>query len=1164
MNRSNPQKPPSEANKISLLAFHPIPRRPDPVACRLKSILLTILILAPAFFLPLTMASAQTDLSHRQTIITGTGLEQAYRLADSLLIENTESVWLSDSLLSRDQDYHLDGLKGWIRFNRILAVSDTIRLSYQVFPFALRGSYYHPLLTIRPEEVEKIDTLKIPSTLPETNVLETGSLRKSGTLVRGITIGSDRDLSVESGLNLQVEGRLGRNVDVLALLSDQNTPIQPEGNTATLQEIDKVLISVKSTHFDATLGDYDLQFTGPRFAGYYRKLQGARLDGHTGDDRATISGAISKGQYFSNFFNGQEGNQGPYRLTDRQGRSGILVLAGSERIYLDGVLLQRGENNDYTIEYGLGEITFTPKRLITSDSRLTVDFQYSAEAYGRDIYAAQSEAHFWEDRFGLRGTLISESDARNNPLSYVLNDASKAQLAEAGDDPTKAQVVTYDSVAVGQGEYVRDSVSWGGQEYDIFVYVGKDSTGFLNVVFSYVGTGQGDYNRIAGVTEFYYLWVGPGEGSYAPVQRLPLPERKRLADGEIWGSPTRTSQIRLEAALSDYDKNTYSTIGDNNNVGIAWQAEGNWQSSEAKTPEDFARFGLETRIREVDHRFNSIDRTQQVEYARQWNLDSTTTEEESVREAAVTVHPILPLTTRMEYGLLNKEAFGFRSERWGSDLRLAGKNLPQITARADWIRSSSDSSKQAGFWTRGQTQGSYRIWRFTPSLSYQREHKRDTTADSLRGFLFNDYGAGLNYEAGLLKLGLTQELRNDKQYRQNQLKDFSIARTSGYSAELSQWHNLSTQARYTHRVKDFQDTDSAQTRTDLLEINSAWTPWNSAVDLNAHYRVNNTRVSTIIQTPINVGPGQGTHVKVGDLYFEDPDGDYILIAQSTGQFQPVVDLEGSFSLDLDPYRLPKEAQAELPNPWRQLSSQTMFNFTEKTKERNTWALYRLDFSKFQGDSTLQGTLQLREDLFLFRHRKDLSFRLRGEISQSLSNLYLSGGQESKRRLVTLRVRRAFSEQWSVLSDLSRETDLRQYRSTSVSSHDILSYQLSVEPSFRPTKAWELALRALAQRYHDRAANILADRFGVEPRIVRTFTERGRAELRGEYHRVQTDQNTLPYEMASGDPPGDNFRWDLRLDYRISKYLTASLSYNGSKDAGRDAIHVGRAEVRAFF
>ncbi|MFH1863014.1 MAG: hypothetical protein ABH878_09430, partial [bacterium] len=454
--------------------------------------------------------------------------------------------------------------------------------------------------------------------------------------------------------------------------------------------------------------------------------------------------------------------------------------------------------------------------------------------------------------------------------------------------------------------------------------------------------------------------------------------------------------------------------------------------------------------------------------------------------------------------------------------------------------------------------------RFIPTLGFEREHKRDTYADSLAGFLFHIYRGGIKYQTEILSLETSQELREDQKYQQNDLKDFSAAQTQNYKAALLEWHNLSGDALYTHRLKNYQNADSAATRTDLLEMNLGWTPWRRSVDLMAHYRINNTRVSSIIQIPIYVGPGQGTHSKSGDLFYEDPDGEYILIAQNTGDFQPVVELEGSLSLDLDPHRLPEENRAALPSPWRLLASQTVLNFSEKTKERDIWALYRLDFAKFQGDSTLHGNVLLREDLFLFRHHKDLSFRLRGELYQSLSNLYLSGGYETRRRSLSLRVRRSFNERWSAQFDVSRKFDIREYRLSTASDRDIHNWELALEPSYKPSRQWEFGMRLVAQQDVDWVQDLRAVRYGLEPRAVRNFTEKGRAELRAEWHRVSSAEDQLPFEMAAGDPPGDNFRWDLRVDYRISKYLSATLSYTGSKDADKEAIHVGRAEVRAFF
>jgi hypothetical protein len=47
--------------------------------------------------------------------------------------------------------------------------------------------------------------------------------------------------------------------------------------------------------------------------------------------------------------------------------------------------LKRGENNDYTIDYNAGEITFTPLFTITSEMRIAIEYQYSDRNYTRFV-----------------------------------------------------------------------------------------------------------------------------------------------------------------------------------------------------------------------------------------------------------------------------------------------------------------------------------------------------------------------------------------------------------------------------------------------------------------------------------------------------------------------------------------------------------------------------------------------------------------------------------------------------------------------------------------------------------------------------------------------------------------------------------------------------------
>ena len=149
-------------------------------------------------------------------------------------------------------------------------------------------------------------------------------------------VGTDQDLALESALSLQIDGRVGKNIDVVAVLSDQSTPIQPEGTTESLSELEKVYVSIRSPHLATTLGDYTVNLPGGQYDSYSRKLTGVFGEGNFSPISAFAGGAVSKGEYTTNSFNGQESNQGPYTLHGKNGEIGIVILAGTETVWLDG------------------------------------------------------------------------------------------------------------------------------------------------------------------------------------------------------------------------------------------------------------------------------------------------------------------------------------------------------------------------------------------------------------------------------------------------------------------------------------------------------------------------------------------------------------------------------------------------------------------------------------------------------------------------------------------------------------------------------------------------------------------------------------------------------------------------------------------------------------
>jgi hypothetical protein len=1172
----------------------------------------TISLIRSALVWSVAVSFVVHSASGQTASVWHSGLEHEDRfplsLADSILtlkhqfiLPGSESVMVDSVRLNAGEDYSIDTRSGILTIYHYGSVRDrsasehaAIIVRYRALPLAFKHVYRQQ------EPVTRVDTVAggavrfaRPTTPFSVDDLFGANLQKSGSIVRGFTIGSNKDLSLNSGFRMQMSGKIASDLEVVAALTDENSPIQPEGTTQTLQELDKVFVEIRNANLNATLGDFVLDLDGNEFGRLSRKLQGARGVGSFQRDGTSaslmLSGATTRGKFHSMQFQGIDGVQGPYRLSGRNGEREIIVIAGTERVYVNGELMTRGEISDYTIDYSSGEVTFTSRRLVSGVSRIVVDFEYSDRQYSRNLMAAKASAGFFDNTWKLNATIIREADDENNPIDVSLSDADKDTLRAAGGDRLKAVRSGVQFVGPGNGQYVAIDttiVTPSGPpaiNYTYYRYAPGDSLhAVYSVVFGFVGDGRGDYRRIS---LNQYEFVGIRAGSYAPVRFLPMPESNSLADVDLSAQVTRDLKFTGEVAHSAYDANKFSPVRDADAGGSAVRFGMHYN------PGRIGLFGnnlgsLDLRLSEryIDRRFVSLDRINDVEFNRKWNVRADVNpENEETREGSLGYKPVDALSISGGIGQITRGEL-FSSHRYVAGMLLSDSTLPRTRYDVEFIRSRDATVDVRGEWTRHRAEIDRPFGMVTPRLQVNGEVLRNRTLslDTLQAgsFRFAEIVPGLSFVTlGPTSLDASAGWRWDDSLADGSLKRASTTFTNSYDWRLREWNAFSSTLTVTLQNRSyapaFRQRNPADINVMLVRSQTRFNPFDRGIESDWFYEVATERSGKLERVFQRVPRGTGNYTYIGDANQNNIvdegdfqlirfDGDFVAVAVPTEQLIPVTNVRASSRLRFNGSRLAPQ-NSTMGAILSALSSETYVRIEEKSTTEEKRQIYLLHLSHFLNDrTTLAGSNLISQDVFVLENSPDLSVRLRFVQRKGLTQLSLLN-ERTYTRERSLRLRWVFVKEIANQIDYVEKTDRLDASQSSSRARNVHVRNVLSDWSYRPDQDWEVGFRIGVGRgtnYDTTTANL--NELGV--RTVYSIESRGRARAELTREEVRFDRPVIvaPFELTNGKAQGKTWLWTLSLDYRVTSFVQSSIQYQGRSENRARPVHTATAEVRAFF
>jgi hypothetical protein len=1023
---------------------------------------------------------------------------------------------------------------------------------------------------------------KANSILPDSKGLD-----YSGAFSRGISVGNNQDLVVNSNFNLQMSGKLGSDIEINAAITDNNIPIQPDGNTAQLNQFDRIFIELKRKNTSLSAGDFDLQKPNAYFMNYSKRVQGLAISHveklkKNRQFQTKSAAAISRGKFARQTIEPIEGNQGPYRLQGANGERFIIVIAGTEKIYIDGNLVKRGLDNDYTIDYNQGVLYFTAKILIKRELRIVAEFEYNDQNYVRSMYSTGSEYAFSRGRVYFN--LYGEQDSRNTGNQNLLRQTDKDALAEAGDAPEGILAGGIDTLKVFDKDKILYAQDIDNQGNTFFKFSKNTDSARYSLRFIEVPPNQGNYTiKLSDANGRVYQYAGEGKGSFRIGTKLNAPKLLQLytLGTEYNFFKKKNALLRTEIALSNRDENRFSPINDEDNFAIAtflnYKQNYIWRKK--------WRLVGDIAFEQTQAKFKPLNPYRAVEFARDWNTaqNISKTYNENLFKSTFSIARDSLGTVQYQYNIFEQKA-NYKGEQHQGIIQVAGKGWNLYT-NVNYLNTNSLYEKTDFFRPKIELKKTF-VKKLIIGILAEREKNNRYVEDTLNraSFHYDLWKGYVQLPAGKnLQFSTYYQERTDFFPLKNTFIQNIFAKEINTTLSYKTKFGFSVNGNVSYRnlsVRNEKLTSQRPQETYLGRIDASMNKWKNSFYAQSSYELGSGQEQRIEYFYQKVESGKGnftwrdanrdTQIQQDEVFpvvFQDS-ANIVRFVIASNQFIRTNNLTVSQIFNLSPKNIWSKDSSFLKKTLCLFATESAWQIQRKVKlGTNVSPWNPFEQLAISDTSLVAYATNIRNVLYFNRGNIRYDFQL-GYTDNSSRNILTTGYDIRQQREDFFKMRLNLSRKTMFRANLSRILKVNESEFFKNRNYTIHILASEAEINWQPIRDFRLKV---AYKYSrsldtlDKKETAKSNDFNTEI----TYNQSVKTSIRGKFSFIAVDyigeRNTaVQYAMLNGLQNGQNFLWGLQINQALNKTLQLELRYEGRKTGDVRVVHTGNMAVRAVF